>query len=195
MSAWSVLLVLSFVGIHHSMQVVSVGNAYLAFGCVIVMWGWHELAFLTGWLTGPRKVALDEGAQGWQRFAQAFQVVMHHELALVANFAGAKRGQINLLAGGVVFEGHASLGVGQQFKAGTTVDVTPFALACHGAQGATQKTLFAFKACDFLVVARVKHHHFALWPIFKTQGHVPFNGRFWVRDGQGRLPNGKQAQQ
>lgn len=87
MSAWSVLLVLSFVGIHHSMQVVSVGNAYLAFGCVIVMWGWHELAFLTGWLTGPRKVALDEGAQGWQRFAQAFQVVMHHELALVANFA------------------------------------------------------------------------------------------------------------
>jgi len=87
MSAWSVLLVLSFVGIHHSMQVVSVGNAYLAFGCVIVMWGWHELAFLTGWLTGPRKVALDEGAQGWQRFAQAFQVVMHHELALVVNFA------------------------------------------------------------------------------------------------------------
>lgn len=87
MGAWSMLLLLSFAGVHYSMQTVSVGNAYLAFGSVIVMWGWHELAFLTGWLTGPRKIELDAQAQGWQRFVQAFQVVLHHELALLLNFA------------------------------------------------------------------------------------------------------------
>ena len=51
------------------------------------MWGWHELAFLTGTLTGPRKIALDEGATGFKRFEQAFMVMLHHELALLLNFA------------------------------------------------------------------------------------------------------------
>jgi putative photosynthetic complex assembly protein 2 len=64
------------------MREVSVVNAYLAFGSVIVMWGWHELAFLTGWITGPRQVAADAGAQGWQRFVQSVQVMLHHEAGL-----------------------------------------------------------------------------------------------------------------
>lgn len=87
MLGWTVLLLLSFWGIHQSMQSVSVANAYLAFGSVIVMWGWHELAFLTGWLTGPRKVALEEGATGWLRLKQSVNVVLHHEIALLVNFA------------------------------------------------------------------------------------------------------------
>ena len=80
------LLILSFKGVYESMREVSVANAYLAFGSVIVMWGWHELAFLTGWITGPRKVALTEGAQGWLRFKESVQVMLHHELALLINF-------------------------------------------------------------------------------------------------------------
>ena len=87
LAGWTVLLGLSFGGVAHSMREVSVFNAYLAFGSVIVMWGWHELTFLTGWITGPRKTPLDEGAQGWKRFAQSVQVMLHHELALLANFA------------------------------------------------------------------------------------------------------------
>ena len=83
---WTMLLVLSFKGVYESMREVSVANAYLAFGSVIVMWGWHELAFLTGWITGPRKVALTEGAQGWQRFRESVQVMLHHEVALLINF-------------------------------------------------------------------------------------------------------------
>jgi putative photosynthetic complex assembly protein 2 len=83
---WTMLLVLSFKGVYESMREVSVANAYLAFGSVIVMWGWHELAFLTGWITGPRKVALTEGAQGWQRFQESVQVMLHHEVALLINF-------------------------------------------------------------------------------------------------------------
>ena len=87
LAGWTVLLALSFWGVAHSMQEVSVFNAYLAFGSVIVMWGWHELAFLTGWITGPRKTPLDAGATGWPRFVQSVQVMLYHELALLANFA------------------------------------------------------------------------------------------------------------
>ncbi len=83
---WTMLLILSFKGVYESMREVSVSNAYLAFGSVILMWGWHELAFLTGWITGPRKVALTENAQGWQRFKESVQVMLHHELALLINF-------------------------------------------------------------------------------------------------------------
>jgi putative photosynthetic complex assembly protein 2 len=69
-----------------SMQAQTVGNAYLAFASVIVMWAWHEMVFLTGWITGPRRVPLQPGVRGWQRFVQSTQVVIWHELALLLNF-------------------------------------------------------------------------------------------------------------
>ena len=87
LAGWTVLLALSFWGVAHSMREVSVVNAYLAFGSVIVMWGWHELTFLTGWITGPRKTPLETGVQGWPRLVQSVQVMLYHELALLANFA------------------------------------------------------------------------------------------------------------
>eukprot|EP01036_Dinobryon_divergens_P038182 gene38182-50073_t len=86
LAGWTVLLLLSFAGVAQSMREVSVFNAYLAFGSVIVMWGWHELAFLTGSVTGPRRVPLDADARGWVRLRQAVAVILHHELALIANF-------------------------------------------------------------------------------------------------------------
>ncbi len=82
----SALLVLSLWTTQLSMQVQTVANAYLGFASVIVMWAWHELAFLTGWLTGPRRVTLAPGAQGWERFRQSTGVVIWHELALLLNF-------------------------------------------------------------------------------------------------------------
>jgi len=87
LGGWSVLLLLSFWAVSESMRALSVENAYLGFGSVIVMWGWHELAFLTGWLTGPRKRALQPGVTGWTRFKQSLDVVLYHEIALVVNFA------------------------------------------------------------------------------------------------------------
>jgi putative photosynthetic complex assembly protein 2 len=82
----SALLALSLWTTHLSMQAQTVANAYLGFASVIVMWAWHELAFLTGWLTGPRRVPLAPGAQGWERFRQSTGVVIWHELALLLNF-------------------------------------------------------------------------------------------------------------
>jgi putative photosynthetic complex assembly protein 2 len=83
---FSGLLGLGLWGSYLSMQAPGVANAYLGFASVILMWSWHELAFLTGWLTGPRKGPLEPGAQGFKRFSQSVQVVIHHELALLLNF-------------------------------------------------------------------------------------------------------------
>ncbi|OQW89944.1 MAG: hypothetical protein BWK72_01520 [Rhodoferax ferrireducens] len=86
MGGWSILLLLSFWAVSESMKSVSVSNAYLGFGSVIVMWGWHELAFLTGWLTGSRKIPLQSGVTGFARFKQSLDVIIYHELALIFNF-------------------------------------------------------------------------------------------------------------
>ena len=84
-----------------SMRSHSVLNAYIAFVSVIAMWSWHEMAFLTGWLTGPRRVALDAGLNFRQRFIQSVQVLLHHELALILNFGvllALQQGQPNHMA-------------------------------------------------------------------------------------------------
>lgn len=86
MAAMSVLGVASLWGAHHSMQSADVGNAYLGFASVIVMWGWHELAFLSGWITGPRREPLTPGVRGVVRFRESLQAILHHEFALLANF-------------------------------------------------------------------------------------------------------------
>ena len=60
----------------------SVEGAYLAFTCSVVVWGWHELSFLTGWITGPRKVSCPAGVSEWRRFGYATLTVIYHEIAL-----------------------------------------------------------------------------------------------------------------
>jgi putative photosynthetic complex assembly protein 2 len=82
----SAVLVLSLWTTQLSMQAQTVGNAYLGFASVIAMWAWHEVAFLTGWLTGTRRVPLQSGVRGWPRFKQSLQVLIWHELALLFNF-------------------------------------------------------------------------------------------------------------
>lgn len=88
----------AFVGLVHTAPQTSVAGAYCAFTCALLVWGWHELSFLTGWVTGPRKRGADEGARGWLRFGQAFGAVLWHELAILASgvaIAYATWGQAN----------------------------------------------------------------------------------------------------
>jgi putative photosynthetic complex assembly protein 2 len=85
MSVLTVLGLLSLVGTAWSMRSPGSAGAYVGFVSVIVMWGWHEMAFLSGWITGPRRIAQDPQARGWQRFSLAVQALLHHELALLLN--------------------------------------------------------------------------------------------------------------
>lgn len=56
--------------------------AYSGFAAAILIWGWHEMSFLMGFVAGPNNVACPPGATGWHRFKLATATVIHHELAI-----------------------------------------------------------------------------------------------------------------
>ena len=81
----SLLALAALLGLAHTASQSSVAAAYCAFTCALLLWGWHELSFLTGWVTGPRKVVASHGARGRTRFVQAVQTILWHELAILAS--------------------------------------------------------------------------------------------------------------
>jgi putative photosynthetic complex assembly protein 2 len=84
-----------------SMRSHSILNAYIGFVSVIAMWSWHEMAFLTGWLAGPRRVALEPGLNFNRRFGQSVMALLYHEVALLFNFGvllALQQGQANHVA-------------------------------------------------------------------------------------------------
>jgi len=66
----------------------SLSGALVAFTSAIVIWGWHELSFLTGFITGPRTTPCPPGARGWRRFVYATETLIHHEIAIAATGLG-----------------------------------------------------------------------------------------------------------
>ena len=79
----TVVLALSLVGLAATAHDTRTGGAYAAFLCAVLVWAWQEIAFLLGYVTGPRRTSLPAGAAGWRRTWYALQAVLHHELALV----------------------------------------------------------------------------------------------------------------
>ncbi len=61
-------------------------GAYAAFTASLAVWGWNEMAFLTGWLTGPRRSECAPHLRGFARFVQAARMILWHELAIAAGF-------------------------------------------------------------------------------------------------------------
>jgi putative photosynthetic complex assembly protein 2 len=62
----------------------SVGGAYTAFTCALLVWAWTEMSFYMGMVTGPRRTACAPGCSGWPHFGHAVLASLYHELALVA---------------------------------------------------------------------------------------------------------------
>jgi len=60
-------------------------GAYVGFGAAILIWGWHEMGFLMGFVAGPNKAPCPPDAVGWHRFKLATATVIHHEIAIAAN--------------------------------------------------------------------------------------------------------------
>lgn len=67
---------------------VSVHGAYAGFVVALTVWGWQEMSFLMGVVTGPRKVACAADCGGLRHFGHGVQVVIYHELAILAGAAG-----------------------------------------------------------------------------------------------------------
>ncbi|MHB8285624.1 MAG: putative photosynthetic complex assembly protein PuhE [Caulobacteraceae bacterium] len=74
-------------GMAASLGQATPAGAVVGFTCALALWGWHELSFLTGFITGPRRAPCPPGATGWRRFTLAASTLIHHELALAATAA------------------------------------------------------------------------------------------------------------
>jgi putative photosynthetic complex assembly protein 2 len=72
------LIMLAFAS--HELTVV---NVYIGFSAAILIWGWQEMAFLMGFITGPRRIGCPPGATESQKFVFASKAVLYHELALI----------------------------------------------------------------------------------------------------------------
>ncbi|PTE12979.1 putative photosynthetic complex assembly protein PuhE [Pseudogemmobacter blasticus] len=73
-----------FYGLHDSLTDPSVTGAYVAFLSALAIWGWFEVAFLSGVITGPNTRPCPPFAPQWERFLRATGTILWHELALIA---------------------------------------------------------------------------------------------------------------
>jgi putative photosynthetic complex assembly protein 2 len=58
-------------------------GVYAAFLAALTVWGWIELAFLSGVVTGPNRVPCPPDTPEWERFLRAWGTVAHHEVLLL----------------------------------------------------------------------------------------------------------------
>ena len=87
MAAATLVLLWALYDVHASAVDPSAAGAYTAFSCAILVWGWLEMSFLMGFVTGPRKHACLEPCGGWRHFLHATQAIIYNELATLAGGA------------------------------------------------------------------------------------------------------------
>lgn len=73
--------------VHWAAHEPTVLGAFVAFSAAILVWGWMELTFLTGTITGPRRTACAEGCSGHRHAIHAVEVILYHEFAIIAGAA------------------------------------------------------------------------------------------------------------
>lgn len=78
-SVLSIVAVAALVGVR---DMATPFGAFVGFTAGLVLWGWHEVSFLSGVVTGPRRGDCPQNARGWKRFVFATQTLIHHELAI-----------------------------------------------------------------------------------------------------------------
>jgi putative photosynthetic complex assembly protein 2 len=66
----------------------TVASAFCGFSCALVVWAWHEMSFLTGFVTGSRVSACPIGGGEGLRFVNATQTVIYHEVAILVTALG-----------------------------------------------------------------------------------------------------------
>lgn len=81
----SIAMVAATAGVAMIGEEASAGGAFAGFALGIVIWAWHEAAFLFGFLTGPRRNQCPPGLSQWRRFLAASETVIAHEVAIALN--------------------------------------------------------------------------------------------------------------
>jgi putative photosynthetic complex assembly protein 2 len=57
--------------------------AYIAFLAALLVWGWHEMSFLTGVVTGPRTTEAPRRVSGRAGLLPAVETLIYHEAAIL----------------------------------------------------------------------------------------------------------------
>lgn len=84
MTGATVLLAAALFGVAQTAGDAGAVATYLAFACGLMVWGWQEMSFLMGFITGPRRRACPPGASESRRFTSAVAAIVYHELAIAA---------------------------------------------------------------------------------------------------------------
>ncbi len=82
------LLAAGVLGVNATLGDPSAQGVWLAFLSALAIWGWIELAFLSGVITGPVRAPCPPGLPGAARFWRAFGTIAWHEAALVVALSG-----------------------------------------------------------------------------------------------------------
>ena len=82
------VLMAGIAGLIHSIDQSGTLAVYIAFLSALAIWGWIELAFLAGVITGPNRAACPDDAPPWRRFRSALNVILYHEALLIIALAG-----------------------------------------------------------------------------------------------------------
>ena len=80
----TIILLLALWGLVATANDTSLTGAYLAFTCGLLAWGWQQISFYMGYITGTRRVSCSEHCSGWRHFGHAVQVSIWHEFAIIA---------------------------------------------------------------------------------------------------------------
>ena len=75
-------------GVIMSLGHATIPGVYLAFVAALAVWGWIELAFLSGIITGPSPYRCPAGAGLWERFIRAWGTIAYHEMLLFLTLSG-----------------------------------------------------------------------------------------------------------
>lgn len=84
MLAATAVVVAAFVAIALTLEQRDAAGAFVAFAAALCVWGWNEIAFLTGLITGPRRTPSPAHAGFWERAGHATAAMIYHELSILA---------------------------------------------------------------------------------------------------------------
>jgi putative photosynthetic complex assembly protein 2 len=79
----TLMMVAALWGLVATRNDTSIAGAYLAFTWGTLAWGWQEMSFYMGYVTGPRRTPCPEGCSGLRHFGHAIQTSLYHELAVI----------------------------------------------------------------------------------------------------------------
>lgn len=78
----TVSLLLATVALLALRDQTGIAAAYGGFAAGVALWAWHEVMFLLGYISGPRKTPCPPGLTTWPRFVASTQTVITHELVI-----------------------------------------------------------------------------------------------------------------